>query len=118
MGSPSQGAFTPPTEEHHREVVERVIRVMRERPAVPLSVNDMSSLGFMSPFHFNRVFHQMTGIPPGLFQSALRFEAAKRLLLTTTMSVAEVCGELGFLSTGTFARQFKTRVGTTPECLR
>ena len=113
-----QGSLTQQTEEHYRAAVGRVIRVMRERPAVPLSLNEMAGLGFMSPFHFNRVFRLVTGIPPGLFQSALRFEAAKRLLLTTPLHMAEICDELGFLSPATFARQFKARVGLAPERLR
>ena len=104
--------------EHYRAIVEQVIRVMRERPAVPLTLREMAGLSFMSPFHFNRVFSLVTGIPPGLFQSALRFEAAKKLVLTTPMNLAEICEELGFLSLGTFARQFKAKVGVTPERLR
>jgi len=78
----------------------------------------MAGLGFMSPFHFNRVFRHMTGIPPGLFQSALRLEAAKRLLLTTAMPLPQICEKLGFLSSATLARQFKAKVGVAPERLR
>lgn len=104
--------------ELHRPAVERVIRAMRLRPAVPLTLSEMASLSFMSPFHFNRVFHLMTGIPPGLFQSAFRYIAAKKLLLTTARPVEEICEELGFLSPGTFSRQFKAKVGVAPERLR
>ena len=99
-------------------MVERVIRAMRERLAVPLTLKEMARLAFMSSFHFNRVFHLVTGVPPGLFQSGLRFEAAKRLLLTTDMHPEEVCERLGFLSPPTFARQFKAKVGVTPDGLR
>ncbi len=113
-----QGPLTQNTEEHHRTVCARVIRVMRESPAIRLTLGEMASLSFMSPFHFNRVFRLMTGIPPGLFQSALRFEAAKKLLLTTPMHLEEICEELGFLSASTFGRQFKARVGVAPERLR
>jgi AraC family transcriptional regulator len=91
---------------------------MRERLAAPLTLKEMACLGFMSPFHFNRVFHLVTGVPPGLFQSGLRFEAAKKLLLTTEMHPEEICERLGFLSPSTFARQFKAKVGVTPEGLR
>jgi AraC-like DNA-binding protein len=121
---PSQEAPVSPrlldrhTLEPHRATVERVIQAMRKRPAIPLTLNEMAALGVMSPFHFNRVFHFVTGIPPGLFQSALRLEAAKKLLLTTAMHQAEICEELGFLSLATFARQFKAKVGVSPEHLR
>jgi AraC-like DNA-binding protein len=102
----------------HRAAVARVIRAMRDRPASPFALGEMASLGFLSPFYFTRVFRAATGIPPGLFQSALRFESAKRLLLTTALPATEICDRLSFQSAGTFARQFKARVGVSPEHLR
>jgi AraC family transcriptional regulator len=104
--------------DHYRTAVGRVIVAMGERPAVPLTLSEMAALSFMSPFHFTRVFRLVTGIPPGLFQSALRLEAAKKLLLTTALTLTEICDELGFLSSATFARQFKAKVGMAPERLR
>ncbi len=37
----------------------------------------------LSPSHFHRVFCRLIGIPPGEFLSALRFQVARLLLLTT-----------------------------------
>ena len=101
-----------------RQAVERVIRAMRERLDEPLTLHDMAQVAYLSPYHFNRVFHQFTGLPPTRFLFALRLEAAKRLLLTTTQSVTDICFEVGYNSLGTFTSRFTELVGCSPCRLR
>ena len=101
-----------------RRAVERVIMAMRERLDEPMSLKDMAKIAYISPFHFNRVFHQVTGIPPSHYLYALRLEAAKRLLLTTDRSVTDVCFEVGYNSLGTFTTRFTQLVGLSPCNLR
>ena len=102
----------------HRGAVERVILEMRDRLADPLSLQDMARIACLSSFHFDRIFHQTTGIPPVQFLYALRIEAAKRLLLTTARSVTDVCYEVGYNSLGTFTRRFTQLVGLSPRKFR
>lgn len=98
----------------HSAAVERVIREMRSRLSQPFSLHAMAGIAWMSPYHFDRVFRRTTGIPPCLFLSALRLEAAKRLLLTAPLNVLEVCLEVGYESLGTFTRRFTEFVGLPP----
>jgi AraC family transcriptional regulator len=99
--------------------VKRVITAMRERLGEPLSMKELSTkIAYASPFHFNRVFHQVTGIPPSQFLYALRLETAKQLLLTTDQSVTDVCYEVGYNSLGTFTKRFTQLVGLSPCRLR
>lgn len=102
----------------HRQAVERVILQMRDHLADPLSLSEMARIAYLSPFHFDRVFHQTTGIPPVQFLYALRIEAAKRLLLTTSLSVTDVCYEVGYNSLGTFTSRFTQLVGLSPRGFR
>jgi AraC family transcriptional regulator len=106
------------TLESHQHVVERAILAMREHIDTSFSLQGMAKSAMCSPFHFNRVFHQMVGITPGHFLSALRLQAAKRLLLTTSMSVIDVCFEAGYNSLGTFSTRFTHLVGLPPFKLR
>ena len=101
-----------------RQAVERVILAMREHLDEPLSLHEMAKIACLSPFHFNRVFHQTTGIPPVQFLYALRLEAAKRLLLMTSLSVSGVCYEVGYNSIGTFTNRFTQLVGLSPREFR
>jgi len=102
----------------YSQAVEQVIGTMRGQLAEPLSLEEMGEIAYMSPFHFNRVFRSMVGIPPGEFLAALRLNAAKRLLLTTSLSVTDVCFDLGYTSLGTFTERFKHLIGLSPLQLR
>jgi AraC family transcriptional regulator len=102
----------------HRRAVERVITSARERLCEPISLHDMSRVAYLSAFHFNRVFHQITGLPPAKFISALRLDEAKRLLLHTNLSITDVCFEVGYNSLSTFTRLFNQRVGLGPREFR
>jgi AraC-like DNA-binding protein len=102
----------------HYEAVKRVIELMHERIEEPFSLQDMSRAAFISQFYFNRVFRQITGIPPHQYLYALRLAAAKRLLLTTEESVTDVCFSVGYNSLGTFTRRFTGLVGISPNRFR
>jgi AraC-like DNA-binding protein len=106
------------TEINHHRAVERVIVAMRQRLDQNFSLEDMADVAYMSPFHFNRIFRQLTGVPPCQFMSALRLESARRLLVTTKMSVTEVCFEVGYNSLGTFIRRFTDLLGMSPRRMR
>ena len=101
-----------------RHAVEKVIGVMHEQLGQALSLEDMAAIANSSPFHFNRVFRQVVGIPPAQFLYALRLQKAKHLLLTTTLNVTDVCYEVGYNSLGSFTTRFTDLVGVSPTHLR
>jgi AraC family transcriptional regulator len=100
------------------QAVERAIQAMHTHLDELLTLEDLASVAYLSPYYFNRVFHRLIGIPPGEFLSALRFQAARRLLLTTPLSVTDICFEVGFTSMGSFTSRFTQRVGLSPRLLR
>lgn len=102
----------------HRLAVERVLHAMRERIHEPLSLEDMADIALLSPYHFCRIFHRIVGIPPGEFLAALRLAEAQRLLLMTSLSVTDICFELGYASLGSFTTRFTQLVGLPPRHLR
>jgi AraC family transcriptional regulator len=102
----------------HRDAVVRVIEAMSDRLEERFSLDSLAALAFFSPYHFHRLFRQVTGVPPGRFFGALRIEAAKRLLLTSDLSVTQVCLAVGYQSLGTFTSQFTRLVGISPRRLR
>ncbi|MDJ0795852.1 MAG: helix-turn-helix transcriptional regulator [Calothrix sp. MO_167.B12] len=100
------------------QAIEKVILTIREQLDETLSLQAMAEIANLSPYHFNRVFRQIIGIPPSQFLYALRLEAAKRLLLTTQLSITDVCYEVGYNSLGTFTTRFTKLVGLPPGHLR
>src|SRR5699024_1369407 len=102
--------------DHHR-MVAHVVQVMRTSHD-PLTLDDLAETAGLSPYYFARTFRAIVGIPPGEFQTALRFERAKQLLLTSPASTTEICFEVGYDSLGTFSSRFKRLVGVGPAQFR
>ncbi len=106
------------TRSRHRRAVERVIETMQQRLSEPFHLDEMARVALMSRFHFSQAFRRLTGLPPCTYLGTVRLEAAKRLLLTTRLSITEVCLEVGYSSLSTFVRRFGSAVGVSPRRLR
>jgi AraC family transcriptional regulator len=101
-----------------RAMVERVIHAMQGRLDQPWALDDLAAVAGMSVYHFHRIFRSVTGIPPSEFLTLLRLQEAKRLLLTTSWRVTDICLEVGYASVGTFTARFSQGIGTSPGRLR
>ena len=108
----------PDTADFHTRAVQRVISTLRGRLDESISLKEMASVAYMSRFHFNRTFREITGLPPRRFLSALRLEAATRMLLDTDHRVTDICLDVGYNSLGTFIRRFSGALGVSPMKLR
>jgi AraC-like DNA-binding protein len=91
---------------------------MRERYDEPLSLAELAAAAFLSPFHFARTFRRVAGVSPGRYLAAIRFYEAKRLLLTTDQTVADISCRVGYSSVGTFTTRFTRYVGVSPNRYR
>jgi AraC family transcriptional regulator len=98
--------------------VGRVLSIMREHPEEAHTTRSLAGVAAFSPYHFNRVFRREIGIPPAQYLCAMRIQTAKRLLLTTPLSVTDVCFDVGYNSLGTFVTRFTQLVGLSPNALR
>lgn len=98
--------------------VVRVIDAMKERLDSTFTLESMARIAYFSPFHFNRTFRQVTGVPPCQYLWALRLEAATHLLTETEETVLNVCYDVGYASLGTFTRRFTEIFGVPPTRFR
>jgi AraC-like DNA-binding protein len=106
------------TMQGHSLAIQRVIRAIREHLDESILLEEMAAVAYMSPFHFNRTFRRITGLPPRRFLSALRFEVATKKLLQTDSSITDICLDVGYNSLGTFIRRFSDVLGISPKQLR
>ncbi|MDN5899915.1 MAG: helix-turn-helix transcriptional regulator, partial [Brachybacterium sp.] len=81
-------------------------------------VADLAAHAGYSPFHFTRIFSARLGIGPGQYLTALRIDAAKRMLLENDEAVIDVASAVGFDSLSSFSRRFRSTVGVAPGQLR
>jgi transcriptional regulator GlxA family with amidase domain len=79
-----------------------------------LSVGALARRANQSPRHFARRFKDDVGNTPGDHVEGLRLESARKLLETTTFSLAAVAERCGFGTPETMHRSFRRRLNTTP----
>ena len=72
----------------------------------------------ISPFHFIRQFEALFGVTPHQYRIQARLDRAKRLLALGTLSVTEVCMEVGCSSLGSFSTLFARRFGESPSAFQ
>lgn len=101
-----------------RQGVVHALEMMRLRLADQMSLAHLARAAAMSRFHFDRVFHEITGLRPFQFLSAMRLVRARELVLGTESSITEICFDVGYSSIGTFTRRFTASVGASPRRLR
>ena len=98
--------------------VRRVLQDTRETLGSHHDLTHYASVAGYSPYHFHRLFAEVTGTTPGRFLAALRMQEAKAQLAETDRSVTSVCFDVGYGSLGTFTSQFKRLVGVSPGKFR
>jgi AraC-like DNA-binding protein len=91
---------------------------MHKRYFDSITLTELAAEVFVSPFHFSRIFAKATGVTPGRYLTAVRLFEAKRLLLTTSLTVSDVVCSVGYSSVGTFTSRFTRAVGMTPTQYR
>lgn len=116
-GSRRSGKRRATVVNRHRAVVD-VITAMSTDPGKPWTLDEMARRASYSPFHFHRIFQDVTRLTPGEFLTALRLQEAKRLLLATTWSISRICFTVGYNSLGSFTYRFSQLVGLPPGRFR
>jgi AraC-like DNA-binding protein len=95
-------------------LVKQAVITIRRHYDEPLHLDDLARVATMSKFHFLRTFSNHVGITPARYLTAVRIQAAKRLLLNSRMDVAEIALQVGYGSLGTFTTRFTECVGLPP----
>jgi len=84
----------------------------------PLDLHQISKQAFFSRYHFLRMFRKTFNKTPHQYLTQRRIERAKQLLAESSLSVTEVCFEVGFESVGSFCSLFHKHVGQPPNLYR
>ncbi len=96
----------------------RVVEYISANFAEPLALDDLAGEAGVSKFHFTRLFRERTGATPHAFLVQIRMTAARRMLMTTDLSVAEIAARCGFVRPAHFGTAFTRRFGMSPTAFR
>lgn len=95
-----------------------VVRHIEVHYAERISMSEMASLAGMSSTHFNRRFRELLRMTPMRYLHSVRIQAARTLLTTTSLSLAEIAVDVGFSDQSHFTRRFRETTGMTPAKYR
>jgi AraC-like DNA-binding protein len=103
--------------QRYSSAIERGKEYINDNLSDKLSLEDISRVAYISPFHFLRVFKKFTGITLHQYVLSLRIERAKTLLLQNK-TIYETFSQVGFLDQAHFSKVFKKMTGFTPKEFR
>jgi YesN/AraC family two-component response regulator len=102
----------------HAYVLRRAREFIAMHYAQSLSLEQLAGQVALSPPYLSRIFRQEMGCTYIEYLTRVRVEAAKRLLRTTTLSLAEISAAIGYQNPNYFSTLFKAREGLTAGAYR
>ena len=99
-------------------VIAAITRYLREHLESEISLSVLSEEFHMNPQYISQLFKNEIGVGFLTYLTSIRMEKAKSLLLTTSLSVAEIAEETGYNDYRVFTKVFKKTAGITPSQFR
>lgn len=78
------------------------------------TLDNLSTLFFVSPYHMTRIFKTTTGFTIFEYIHSLRVIEAKRLLKETSNTISKISQDVGFSNASSFGKVFKSITGISP----
>lgn len=96
-----------------KPAVQRVKKYLEAKFNEPVTLEELTKVSLLSPWHLVRAFSNHVGLPPHAFQIHLKIEKATTLL-RAGISLIDVAADVGFSDQSHFTRHFKRIWGVTP----
>lgn len=98
--------------------VNKIISYLHDRYAQEITLQELARLVCMDDKYLSGLFKKKTGTNIIQYLHQIRIGQAKRLLLETDWSIAEIGERVGFANDNYFIKIFKRATGTTPAGYR
>jgi AraC family transcriptional regulator len=103
---------------HHLGTIEKAKEYMHEKFASDISLYEISTYSYVSPFHFSRIFKKLTSFSPYQYLLNVRLKHGEMLLKNSIMPISDVSFSSGFNSVEHFATTFKQKYKMSPTRYR
>ncbi len=102
-----------------KDKLDKVIKYIGEHIDDELSVQQLSNVAHLSPYHFHRLFSAHMGLSLYQYIKWLRLKrAAHQLVVERDKTILTIAMDCGFESHEAFSRAFKHYCGLSPQALR
>lgn len=91
-----------------------IFSYIEEHLAEKIKVSHLAKLMYLSTSHFHKEFHGAFEMSPMQYIHGQRLKKAQLLLTTSTTTVREIAGKVGYENDFAFIRFFKSMVGQSP----
>jgi len=115
-GSPLHSSPAPPSA--IARVTRSVRAIERQSAAAPLTLATLAREAGLSPYHFLRTFHRLTGVTPHQYLLRARLREAAMRLAAEPAKILDVALDCGFGDVSNFNRSFRAEFGVTPRAYR
>lgn len=85
---------------------------------LPLNVNETARVACSSPYHFQRMFHMVTGVTLGEYVRKRKLTLAAQELASSNIKVLDVALKYGYDTPESFAKAFRRVHGFSPSAAR
>ena len=98
--------------------LSRILREMSSPENIRLGLSAMISLSPYTHEYTCREFRRLIGCTPTEYINSLRLDRAHTLIETTSMTISDICAEVGFESLSYFHKLFRQKYGLPPAGYR
>ncbi|MCX7711771.1 MAG: AraC family transcriptional regulator [Clostridia bacterium] len=96
------------------EKINSAFKYIEEHYQDEITLKDISSAVGFSEYHFSRLFKEITEKNFHHYLNEFRIKKAEKLLMNSSLTIAQIAHEVGFNSFVTFNRMFKKVKGCSP----
>lgn len=104
--------------EQEERVITGITRYLQEHLEEDVSLSVLSEQFHLNPQYISQLFKNEIGVGFLAYLTNIRMEKGKKLLLSTSYSVAEIAGQVGYGDYRVFTKAFKKAEGITPSQYR
>ncbi|MGN0298560.1 MAG: helix-turn-helix domain-containing protein [Lachnospiraceae bacterium] len=111
-------ALAAETEQQEERAIANITRYLQEHLAEEVSLTVLAEEFHLSAQYISQLFKNEIGVGFLAYLTNIRMERAKKLLLSTALSIAEIAEQAGYGDYRVFTKVFKKSEGVTPSQYR
>ncbi len=113
-----QRSATGETAKQDEPTIHGLVRYLQEHLAEEISLSVLAEEFHLSAQYISQLFKSEIGVNFLAYLTNIRMEKAKKLLLTTALSIADISAQCGYGDYRVFTKVFKKSEGITPSQYR